>query len=125
MDASVITEGPAKGVARRDSTGWHAMGAGFDVGPAIGSPSAAAVFRDQVVFGGDFLSVDGRPSAYWARWACACAADLNGDGQVDFSDYLEFLNLYEFEDPRVDLNQDGLVDFSDYLEFLNLYESGY
>ncbi|MCC6676648.1 MAG: hypothetical protein IT436_05845 [Phycisphaerales bacterium] len=54
----------------------------------------------------------------------ACPADLNGDGIVDFSDYLEFLNLYETLDPRVDFNHDGIVDFSDYLEFLNLYDAG-
>ncbi|MCC6677400.1 MAG: cupredoxin domain-containing protein [Phycisphaerales bacterium] len=53
-----------------------------------------------------------------------CPADLNGDGIVDFSDYLEFLNLYDAQDPRVDFNGDGLVDFADYLEFLNLYEAG-
>ncbi|MCC6675857.1 MAG: hypothetical protein IT436_01815 [Phycisphaerales bacterium] len=53
-----------------------------------------------------------------------CLADLNGDGLVDFADYLEFLNLYDAGDPRVDFNQDGLVDFSDYLEFLNLYDAG-
>ncbi|MCC6678608.1 MAG: hypothetical protein IT436_15855 [Phycisphaerales bacterium] len=53
-----------------------------------------------------------------------CLADLNGDGLVDFSDYLEFLNFYDSQDPRVDFNQDGLVDFSDYLEFLNLYDAG-
>ncbi|MCC6676881.1 MAG: hypothetical protein IT436_07040 [Phycisphaerales bacterium] len=54
----------------------------------------------------------------------ACRADLNGDGLVDFSDYLEFLNLYDAGDLRVDFNGDGLVDFSDYLEFLNLYDAG-
>jgi len=53
-----------------------------------------------------------------------CPADLNGDGQVDFADYLEFLNLYEQQDPRVDFNGDEQVDFADYLEFLNLYDEG-
>jgi len=53
-----------------------------------------------------------------------CPADLNGDGMVDFSDYLEFLNLYDAGDPRADFNGDGMVDFSDYLEFLNLYDAG-
>lgn len=56
--------------------------------------------------------------------ALACPADLNGDGLVDFTDYLEFLNFYELQDPRVDFNGDGLVDFLDYLEFLNLYDAG-
>jgi len=54
----------------------------------------------------------------------ACPIDFTGDGLVDFSDYLEFLNLYDAADPRADLTGDGLVDFSDYLEFLNLYDSG-
>ncbi|MCC6675669.1 MAG: hypothetical protein IT436_00870 [Phycisphaerales bacterium] len=53
-----------------------------------------------------------------------CIVDLNGDGIVDFADYLEFLNLYDAQDPRVDFNQDGIVDFADYLEFLNLYDAG-
>ncbi|MCC6676350.1 MAG: endonuclease/exonuclease/phosphatase family protein [Phycisphaerales bacterium] len=51
-------------------------------------------------------------------------ADLTGDGLVDFSDYLEFLNLYDAEDPRVDFNGDGFIDFADYLEFLNHYDAG-
>lgn len=50
-------------------------------------------------------------------------ADLNGDGFVDYSDYLEFLNLFDLSDPRVDFNMDGFVDYSDYLEFLNRYEA--
>jgi len=50
--------------------------------------------------------------------------DLNGDGLLDFADYLEFLNLYDAQDLRADFNGDGLVDFADYLEFLNLYEAG-
>ncbi|MCC6675609.1 MAG: hypothetical protein IT436_00570 [Phycisphaerales bacterium] len=53
-----------------------------------------------------------------------CIADLNCDGLVDFADYLEFLNFYDAEDPRVDFNHDGLVDFADYLEFLNYYDAG-
>ncbi|MCC6677735.1 MAG: hypothetical protein IT436_11370 [Phycisphaerales bacterium] len=54
----------------------------------------------------------------------ACLADLNGDGVVDFADYLEFLNLYDAGDLRADFNRDGIVDFADYLEFLNHYDAG-
>jgi len=53
-----------------------------------------------------------------------CPADLSQDGLVDFSDYLEFLNLYDSQDLAVDFNQDGQVDFLDYLEFLNHYDAG-
>ncbi|MCC6678613.1 MAG: hypothetical protein IT436_15880 [Phycisphaerales bacterium] len=81
---------------------------------------------DDLFIGGSFNMVDGLPSAFWAHWKqCRdCPVDLNGDGIVDFADYLDFLNLYDAQDLRVDFNQDGLVDFSDYLEFLNLYDSG-
>lgn len=63
-------------------------------------------------------------SAYIFGLNCACPADLTGDGLVDFTDYLEFLNLYDAGDPRADLNGDGFVDFSDYLAFLNFYDVG-
>lgn len=53
-----------------------------------------------------------------------CAVDFNGDGVVDFADYLEFLNLFDARDPRADLNGDGVIDFVDYLEFLNQFEAG-
>ncbi|MCC6675576.1 MAG: hypothetical protein IT436_00405 [Phycisphaerales bacterium] len=56
--------------------------------------------------------------------APACPADLNGDGLVDFADYLVFLNLYESADPRADFTADGTIDFADYLEFLNRYDAG-
>lgn len=53
-----------------------------------------------------------------------CAADLNEDGIVDFSDYLEFLGRYDIGDLSIDFNQDGIVDFSDYLDFLTLFDAG-
>jgi len=68
---------------------------------------------------------DTRPNyVFYNQLAPPCAADLNGDGLVDFSDYLQFLNFYDVADPRADLNFDGEVDFADYLEFLNLYDGG-
>ncbi|MCC6675760.1 MAG: hypothetical protein IT436_01325 [Phycisphaerales bacterium] len=53
-----------------------------------------------------------------------CPADLNGDGMVDFTDYLEFLNLYDAGSLCADFNGDGMIDFGDYLEFLNHYDAG-
>jgi hypothetical protein len=52
-----------------------------------------------------------------------CPADLNQDGVVDFNDLLEFLNIYNANDPDADVNNDGVVDFNDLLEFLNLYNA--
>lgn len=45
-------------------------------------------------------------------------ADVMLDGQADFGDLLEFLNLLGSGDPRADLNQDGVVDAEDYQTFL-------
>jgi hypothetical protein len=53
----------------------------------------------------------------------ACAADLNGDGVIDFNDLLEFLNLYNASDSLADVNTDGVVDFNDFLAFLNIYNT--
>ncbi|MCC6677726.1 MAG: hypothetical protein IT436_11325, partial [Phycisphaerales bacterium] len=42
-------------------------------------------------------------------WAEPCSpADLNGDGMIDFSDYLEFLNRYDIGDLSVDYTGDGM-----------------
>jgi hypothetical protein len=46
-----------------------------------------------------------------------CPADFNSDGQVDFFDYLDFVNLFSTDDPEADFNGDGQVDFFDYLDF--------
>jgi hypothetical protein len=44
------------------------------------------------------------------------AADWNGDGQVDFFDYLDFVQ--DFSDDNADYNNDGQTDFFDYLDFV-------
>ncbi len=65
-----------------------------------------------------------QPGEVTLRWATECLVDFNGDRIVDFADYLEFLNLYDSQDPRIDFATDGVIDFADYLEFLNLFDAG-
>ncbi|MCC6676653.1 MAG: hypothetical protein IT436_05870 [Phycisphaerales bacterium] len=84
----------------------------------IADPASAASLPS-----GDGLAGGGAMWTFTVEPA-TCAVDLNGDGVVDFADYLEFLNLYDALDPAVDFNGDGIVDFADYLEFLNLYDAG-
>jgi len=52
-----------------------------------------------------------------------CRGDWNGDGVVDFNDFLAFLNDTNAGLPIADLNGDGVVDFNDFLEFLNYYNT--
>jgi hypothetical protein len=56
-----------------------------------------------------------------------CGADHNGDGFVDFFDYLSFVSCFEGEcaaGTTADFNNDDFVDFFDYLEFVAAFEAG-
>lgn len=52
------------------------------------------------------------------------AADLNGDGELDFFDVSLFLQLLAAEDPRADFNGDGSWDFFDVSAFLQALSAG-
>jgi hypothetical protein len=56
--------------------------------------------------------------------APGCAADFNGDNQVDFFDYLDFASAFDAEDPAADFNGDNQVDFFDYLDFAAAFDAG-
>ena len=58
------------------------------------------------------------------RRGCSCPADFNGDGQVDFFDYLDFIEAFAAEDPSADFNGDGQIDFFDYLDFIAAFVEG-
>ena len=51
-----------------------------------------------------------------------CRADWNGDGQVDFFDYLDF--VADFANDDADYNGDGQTDFFDYLDFVQDFAEG-
>jgi hypothetical protein len=53
-----------------------------------------------------------------------CPADFNGDGTVDFFDYLDFAAALDGEDPAADFNGDQVVDFFDYLDFVAAFDVG-
>ncbi|MCY4351975.1 MAG: hypothetical protein OXC45_02585, partial [Gemmatimonadetes bacterium] len=48
--------------------------------------------------------------------------DFNADGQLDFNDFLIFVNAFDSADTRFDLNADGRVGFGDFLYFARVYE---
>lgn len=48
-------------------------------------------------------------------------ADFNGDGTVDFSDFVVFAQAFGSADPQFDLNANGSVDFPDFLVFTQAF----
>ena len=53
-----------------------------------------------------------------------CAADFDGDGEVNTLDVLAFLNAWTAGDNSADVNGDGDIDTQDVLTFLNLWNAG-
>jgi hypothetical protein len=51
-------------------------------------------------------------------------ADFDGNGQIDFFDYLDFANAFSSDDPAADYDGNGQIDFFDYLEFAQDFSSG-
>lgn len=53
-----------------------------------------------------------------------CEANINDDCQVDFFDYLDFVQRLSTNDPEADFNGDGAIDFFDYLDFVQAFSQG-
>lgn len=54
----------------------------------------------------------------------SCAPDLDGDGDLDVFDFLEFQNLFANQDPIADWEQDGDWDIFDFLAYQSAYAQG-
>lgn len=53
-----------------------------------------------------------------------CAADINGDGVLNFFDVAEFMALFLEQHPAADFNGDGAFDFFDIALFLGAFQAG-
>jgi hypothetical protein len=53
-----------------------------------------------------------------------CAADLNGDGALNFIDVSAFLDAYSMNDPIADFSDDGIINFFDIAAYLDLFNNG-
>lgn len=56
--------------------------------------------------------------------AADCAADITGDGVLNFFDVSGFIGLYVAEDPAADLTGDGLFNFFDVSAYIGLFNAG-
>jgi thermitase len=53
-----------------------------------------------------------------------CSADFDGNGRLDFFDYLDFVNAYANRLPGGDFDGNGTFDFFDYLDFVEAFDAG-
>lgn len=53
-----------------------------------------------------------------------CAADINGDGTLDFFDVSAFISAFSAQDPAADFNADRVWDFFDVSAFISAYNAG-
>lgn len=56
--------------------------------------------------------------------AWGCAADFNGDAEVDTRDFVAFLNAWTAGDAAADIDGHGLVDTRDVIAYLGLWTAG-
>ena len=55
--------------------------------------------------------------AAWLKSGGGCPSDFNGDGVVDFLDFLLFAAAFGGSNPTFDIDGSGAVDFPDFLQF--------
>ena len=53
-----------------------------------------------------------------------CPSNVDGQGGVDFGDFLAFFNCYDTEQSCADVDGNPGVDFGDFLAFFNGYDAG-
>ncbi len=91
--------------------------------PTLGADTAGVLITltpESLTFGGS-LAVD---LVLFASPA-SCAADVNGDGMVNFFDLAGFLDLYNSGDSAADLAPPlGVINFFDLAAYLDLYNAG-
>ena len=68
-------------------------------------------------------SVDAQMPMPNPNYVSGKSSDFNGDGQIDFVDFLEFARAYGSEEARFDLDNSGQVDFADFLRFVQDFSS--
>ncbi len=122
--------GPADGIIWTEQTGlvkaldyFESIGFVFDdtidiIGMAAVSPDASTFIAEY------FDARTNRVGSMILSLPSACAADLNGDGELDFFDVSLFLSGYSSSDLNVDFDNNGTLDFFDVSAFLSQYSQG-
>ncbi len=114
------------------SEGFGVEGGAFEA--FAGSPGNAHVVSMETGTPGVFLGTvtivsDDPEQPVWVvdlmgEVVVGCAADCEGDGDLDVFDFLCFQNLFAIEDPYADWEGDGDWDVFDFLAYQNAYATG-
>jgi trimeric autotransporter adhesin len=109
-------------IARWDGTQWQPLGEG------VGDGGVTALLRlpnGDLMTGGSFTASGGRVAQFLNTWGCPpCPADFDGNGTLDFFDYLDFVAAFAAGESRADFDGNGTVDFFDYLDFAAAFDAG-
>lgn len=114
----------ADGVAKWNGTKWDGVVTSVD-----GSIFTGMVYDsgegESLIIGGGFSNVDGVASnRVVALLQDSCAADLTGDGVLNFFDVSAFLSAFSAQDPIADFTGDGQWNFFDVSAFLSAFSAG-
>jgi len=114
----------AQGVAKWNGTTWDGVTTSVD-----GSIFTGIVYDtgegESLVIGGGFSTIDAiAANRVVALLQDNCAADLTGDGTLDFFDIAAFLTAFNNNDPIADFTADGSFDFFDISAFLTEFSAG-
>ena len=91
----------------------------IELDPQQGPGAAGGMDRVEIlVQGAPSLTVTG------AGFIGGCRADIDGDGELTFFDFLAFQNLFASGDLRADFDGDGQLTFFDFLQFQNEFAQG-
>lgn len=89
--------------------------------------TALAISPDgRIIVGTGSYIVNGVPERIaWALVLSSCAADLDGDGDVDADDFFSYLDSFAADDlPVCDIDADGDCDADDFFDFLDDFARG-
>lgn len=121
---------PARRIAKWDTSGtWSAIDLGF-TDPNSNVYALAVLADGDLAVGGDFTTVGGQTSAYFARWGCVCYPNCDSSTATPLltaNDFQCFMNAFVAMNSYA--NCDGstvppLLNANDFQCYLNKYASG-
>src|SRR5690606_10754205 len=123
-----LTVGAAYAFRRQPDGSWRQAAKILPPGPSFFFGDAIATDGASIIVGAPKESAGATPDAGAAHIydlpCLLCRADLDGDGELTFFDFLAFQNLFAAGDLRADFDGDGELTFFDFLAFQSEFAAG-